>query len=159
MADNPNHTPKPGPGGQSAVPLSTGLPNDLSNGQTAEDFKRMVADYMEAGYLENIVDLMRADKSALKLIPVLAADHRPRVRIGAAALVESLIDDMRPDIRATASLFQPTIENPEPTIQADAVYILSIIGGAEALRMLRYASGSPHPLVRKAALEAIEEIV
>ena len=127
--------------------------------QTKDDFNKLVADYMEAGYLENIADFMRSDKSALRLIPVLASDRRPKVRIGAAALVESLMEEMKQELRATAALFQKTIENPEPTIQADAVYILSIIGGPEAMKMLRYASGSSHPLVRKAALEAIEEII
>ena len=52
--------------------------------------KKMIADYMEGGYLDNIIDMFKHDKSLYEYIGDLMTDERMRVRIGATALMEEL---------------------------------------------------------------------
>jgi len=52
--------------------------------------KKMIADYMENGFIGNIVDMFKHDKTLYLLIGELMSDERSRVRIGTVALVEIL---------------------------------------------------------------------
>jgi len=60
----------------------------------------MIADYMEKGFLENIIDMFRHDKSLYPLIGDLLNDERMRVRLGVSALVETLAEEDRGHISA-----------------------------------------------------------
>jgi len=42
----------------------------------SEDIKMMIADYMEKGFLENIVDMFKHDRSLSPLIADLMRDER-----------------------------------------------------------------------------------
>ena len=55
-----------------------------------EELKTMIADYMEKGFLENIIDMFKHDKTLYLFIGELMTDERVRVRLGMSALVETL---------------------------------------------------------------------
>jgi len=55
----------------------------------------MIADYMEKGFLENIIDMFKHDKGLYPLIGELMTDERMRVRLGISALVETLAKEDR----------------------------------------------------------------
>ncbi len=122
-----------------------------------EDFQKMVADHMDAGFLENIIDMIKKDRGLLSLIPVLIGDDRQRVRIGAVALVETFLAGNRAEIEALIPSISAALENQNPSVRADAVYLMSLIG-SKALPCLRLAALDEHPAVREAAAESIGEL-
>lgn len=118
----------------------------------------MIADYMEKGFLDNIVDMFKHDKSLYPMIGDMLGDERSRVRLGAVALVETLLtSDFHNILRAVPGIAM-LLKNPHPTIRGDAAYLLGIIGHKDALPYLLEAANDENELVREAALEAIEAI-
>jgi len=99
----------------------TGINNDL---------KTMILDYMQKGYLDNIIDMFKHDKSLYPIIIDMIKDERIRVRIGAIALTEELVKS--PKEKEQFAEIIPSIsailKNPNPNIRGDAAYLLEIIG-------------------------------
>ncbi|MBI5099968.1 MAG: HEAT repeat domain-containing protein [Nitrospirae bacterium] len=120
--------------------------------------KKMIADYMENGFLENIVDMFRHDKSLYTTIGDMLVDERSRVRLGAVALVEILMtEDINNILKALPGIVE-ALKNPNPTIRGDAAYLLGIIGHENALPFLLEAVNDENELVREAAIESIGAI-
>jgi hypothetical protein len=120
--------------------------------------KKMLADYMEKGFLENIIAMFKQDKTLFPLIGELIADERSRVRLGAVALVENLkITDFDNILSAIPGIAGP-LKSPNPTIRGDSAYLLGIIGHKDALPFLLDASNDENELVREIAEESIDLI-
>lgn len=121
--------------------------------------RKMISDYMESGFLENIIDMFRHDKSLYPLIGDMLGDERGRVRLGVVALVETLKKEDFGHILKTIPRIAVHLKNPNPTIRGDAAYLLGIIGHRDALPFLRDALDDENALVREAVKEALEEII
>ncbi|MEK6528306.1 MAG: HEAT repeat domain-containing protein [Nitrospirota bacterium] len=117
--------------------------------------KKLIADYMENGFLENIVDMFRRDKNLYPLLGDILEDERGRVRLGIVALVEILrttdLDNIVTAIPGIAGL----LKNQNPTIRGDSAYLLGVIGHKDALPFLLDASNDENELVREIAEESI----
>ena len=124
----------------------------------AEDLKVMIADYMEKGFLENIIDMFRHDKSFYPLIGDLMKDERMRVRLGISALVETLAKEDPDNIADSVPGISVLLQDENATMRGDAAYLLGIIGHREAVPLLREALKDENGSVREIAREAIEEI-
>jgi hypothetical protein len=121
--------------------------------------KKMIADYMEQGFLENILDMFRHDISLFPLISDLMGDERGRVRIGTVALVEILRQNNYSDILNALQSIAKLLKSTNPTIRGDVAYLLGIIGHADALPYLSEAfHNDEEEIVKKTIREAIEEI-
>jgi HEAT repeat protein len=120
--------------------------------------KKMIADYMENGFLENIVDMFRHDKSLYTTIGDMLVDERSRVRLGTVALVEILMTEDINNILKALPGIAAALNNPNPTIRGDAAYLLGIIGHENALPFLLEAVNDENELVRETAIESIEAI-
>ncbi|MDP3296058.1 MAG: HEAT repeat domain-containing protein [Thermodesulfovibrionia bacterium] len=122
--------------------------------------KKILADYMENGFLENIVDMFKHDKTLYLLIGELMADERSRVRIGTVALVEILKKDYYHDISVAIHGIAKLLKNPNTTIRGDAAYLLGIIGHKDALPFLSGAfnNGEENEIVKETIRESIEII-
>ncbi|MDH4028969.1 MAG: HEAT repeat domain-containing protein [Nitrospirota bacterium] len=130
----------------------------MEEDQEIESTLKMLADYMEGGYLENIIDLFRHDKSYYPFIGRLFGDERQAVRIGTMALVETLLEEHGDDIFSAIPGIAALLKDTNPTIRGDAAHLLGIIGHEDALPFLRDAVNDEHYLVRETVEEAIEEI-
>ncbi len=119
---------------------------------------RMLADYMENGFLDNIIAMFRQDSANLMLTGQLLADERSRVRIGTVALVETLVQEKNMHVYTAIPGIAILLKNENATIRGDAAYLLGIIGRIEALPWLLEAGDDAHELVRVAVKEAIEAI-
>jgi len=119
---------------------------------------KMITDYMENGFLENIVDMFKHDKGLYPLIGDLLGDERSRVRIGAVALVETLKEEDGGYIASAIPGVAEKLKDPNATIRGDAAYLLGIIGHRDALPFLKEMLNDNHHLVRESVIEAIEEI-
>jgi HEAT repeat protein len=122
------------------------------------DIKTMIADYMEKGFLENIIDMFKHDKGLYPLIGELMADERMRVRLGMSALVETLAKEDADNIARSIQSIAALLKDQNPTIRGDAAYLLGIIGQREVIPFLVEAADDDNPGVKQIVREAIEEI-
>ncbi|NIW43441.1 MAG: hypothetical protein GWN14_00985 [candidate division Zixibacteria bacterium] len=100
---------------------------------------KMIADYMENGFLENIIDMFRHDLSLFSHLPEVMADERSRVRIGFVNLVETFLQEYPQEIRSTVPGIAGLLKNEKPELRADAAYMLEIIGDKRALSAIESA--------------------
>jgi HEAT repeat protein len=126
---------------------------------TSHDLRSLIADHMEAGFLENIIDMFRHDSSLYRLVGELIQDERVRVRIGVTAMMEELkVRDGDNISRAVAPLL-PLLDHEEDFVRGDAVNLLGISGDRRIIPHLQKALLDKDPNVRIIAEEAIEEIL
>jgi HEAT repeat protein len=118
----------------------------------------MIADYMENGFLENIIDMFRHDSSLYSLVGELIQDERVRVRIGITAMMEELRAIAGSDFLAAVPVLLPLLDHDNPVVRGDATNLLGIIGDRTVLPAIERALEDENPNVRLIAREAIEEI-
>jgi len=122
------------------------------------DLKKLIADHMEDGYLENIIDMFKHDVSLYDYIGKLMRDERLRVRIGTSALIETLsVEDPENVSKAIPSLL-PLLKDQDPVRRGDAAHILGMIGNKDAIPFLEKIENDEDENVRTIVKEAIEEI-
>jgi HEAT repeat protein len=122
------------------------------------ELKAMIADYMEKGFLENIIDMFKHDESLYAYIGDLLKDERFRVRIGISALIETLrVEDPENIAKAIPSI-HPLLKDQNPVNRSDAAYLLGVIRHKDSIPFLREAANDEDANVRTIAKEAIEEI-
>ena len=119
---------------------------------------KLIADHMENGFLDNIVDMFKHDKSLYPLIGDLLGDERSRVRIGAVALIETLKEEDAEHVVSAIPGVAERLKDANATIRGDAAYMLGIIGHRDALPFLKETRNDDHELVKESVNEAIEEI-
>lgn len=122
------------------------------------DMKTMIADYMDKGFLENIIDMFKHDVSLYACIGDLIKDERLLVRVGVSALVETLKDEKPENISKAIPSILPLLKDQNPVLRSDAAYFLGMIGYKDVLPFLREAANDEDGNVRIIAKEAIEEI-
>lgn len=122
------------------------------------DIKAMIADYMEKGFLDNIIDMFKHDRSLYPFIGDLMKDERMRVRLGISALVETLAKEDPENILNSIPGIAVLLKNENPTIRGDSAYLLGIIGHHDVIPFLTDAADDDNPGVREMVREAIEEI-
>ena len=130
----------------------------MENPSEIESTLKMIADYMEKGFLENIIDMFKHDKSLYPFIGTLLDDERMGVRIGITALVETLRSENNDNLFKAVPGIAKLLKAPNATLRGDAAYLLGIIGHKDALPFLSDASHDEHDLVRETVREAMEEI-
>lgn len=127
-------------------------------GMVIHKMKDMIADYMENGFLDNIIDMFKYDRNLFSFLPHLMADERTKVRLGTVALVEVLKEKYPAEIINAIPQIADLLKSLNPTIRADAAYLLGIIGDKSCLPYLILALSDEHALVREIAKEACYEV-
>jgi hypothetical protein len=118
----------------------------------------LIADHMESGFLENIIDMFRHDRGLYRLVGELIRDERVRVRIGVTALIEELrILDPEHISEAVPGLL-PLLASTEAVVRGDSANLLGIIGEMIALPAMKPLLEDQDENVRLIAKEAIDEI-
>lgn len=118
----------------------------------------MIADYMENGFLENIIALFKQEKELYAHVGTLIQDRRARVRIGITALMEELSKTDAGNIRRAVPYILPLLGHSEAVVRGDAANLLGIVGDETAIPALTEALSDEHPDVRVLAQEALEAI-
>lgn len=120
----------------------------------------MIAEYMEGGFLENIVDMFKADPALFELLPALISDGRGRVRLGTVALVEESLPIERARIEREIDNIAGGLAHENPIVRGDVIYLLEIIGGEVATGLLRRAlTAESNPAVRELIIDALGDNV
>jgi len=117
----------------------------------------MLIEYMGRGFLENIIALMKQDPATVRFIPDLMGDDTIMVRLGATALVEELVNEPRPILKAAVPGLVKLLGHENPTIRGDAANALGIIGDTSAREELRKLLKDENPSVREIAQDALRE--
>ena len=120
--------------------------------------KTMLADYMENGFLDNIIDMFKHDTTLYAYVGDLLTDERMRVRIGASALIEALREEDSDNVLRSIPYILTVLRSENPVYRGDAAYLLGMIGGPDTVLFLKELTDDEDPDVRIIAQEAIEEI-
>jgi HEAT repeat protein len=126
--------------------------------QESSDVKTIIADYMEKGFLENIIDMFKHNVSLYAYIGDLIKDERLVVRIGVSALIDTLTHEEPENISRAIPFILPLLKDQKSFLRSDAAYFLGMIGHKDVLPFLREAANDEDENVRIIAKEAIEEI-
>lgn len=124
----------------------------------APDMQKMIAEYMENGCLDNIIDMFKYDKTLYDYIPGLMTDERLRVRIGTIALLETLKKEDAESIGKAIQPLIPLLKDENPRIRGDVAYVLGFIGDQETIPVLEQMINNEDPNVGIIVREAIEDI-
>jgi HEAT repeat protein len=124
----------------------------------SSDLKKLIADYMENGFLENIIDMFKHDSSLYEYVGELMKDERLMVRLGTSALIEALKSEDTENISRAISPLLPLLKDQNPLYKCDAAYLLGMIGNKDLIPYLRELENDKDENVRVIAKEAIEEI-
>jgi HEAT repeat protein len=124
----------------------------------APDMQKMIAEYMENGCLDNIIDMFKYDKTLYDYIPGLMTDERLRVRIGTIALLETLKKEDAESIGKAIQSLITLLKDENPLIRGDVAYVLGLIGDRETIPVLEQLTNNEDPNVRTIVREAIEDI-
>jgi HEAT repeat protein len=122
------------------------------------DMKKMVADYMEKGCLDNIIDMYKHDESLYEYVADLLKDERMRVRIGIIALIEALQKEEPEKVKKVLSSILPLLKDENAVVRGDAAYLLGIIGDKDAIPFLEEIAKDEDADVRLIVKEAIDDI-
>lgn len=116
----------------------------------------MMADYMDKGFLDNIEDMLKHDRSLFSALPLMIIDERISVRIGAVALAETMRAEYMDELREQVPAIAEQLAHDNPTFRGDAIFLLSAIGHPDALPYLE-AHEETHPQVRQMLEETLKE--
>ncbi|MCE5311663.1 MAG: HEAT repeat domain-containing protein [Nitrospiraceae bacterium] len=122
-----------------------------------EELRAMITDYMAKGFLDNIIDMFRSDESLFEFIPSMISDVNIRVRLGAAALVESLAKEKQQQLSGIIPALAELMKSPEPRLRGDAAHIMSFIKHPDSLQHLEEGLNDADPQVRQVIEEAVKE--
>ncbi len=123
-----------------------------------DELKRMILDYMEKGFLENIVDMFKHDENLHPLVIDMIKDERVRVRLGATALVEELTRFKQKPLVDIVPELALLLRDPSPTVRGDSANLLGIIRHENALPFLMNAENDEDDNVRQIVREALQDI-
>ncbi len=121
-----------------------------------EELKKVIADFLEMGHVENIVAMFRQDPLYYDWTGELLLDERFNVRLGLAILFEDL-QEIQPDKTHLAiPSLQSLLTHESPLIRGEAVGILGIINTPAALEMITLLQDDASPQVREMVAMALE---
>ena len=123
----------------------------------ATELKQMIADYMEQGFLSNIIAMFKSDLSLYELVGTLLSDERFRVRMGMTALIEELHKTRPDEVRKALPSLLPLLGNESPTVRGDAAYLVGLIGDEEDRVVLKSLLNDPNPQVAEMVREILEQ--
>jgi len=123
-----------------------------------EELKKVIADFLDQGHVENIVAMFRRDPSYYTWTGDLLQDERLSVRIGISVLFEEL-HLIQPEqlALATPSLAQ-LLDSENPQLRGEAVSILGIINTPETLLLIQRMQNDPNPQVQEMVQLVLEEL-
>ncbi|VAX27010.1 hypothetical protein MNBD_NITROSPIRAE02-527 [hydrothermal vent metagenome] len=122
-----------------------------------DKMKEMIADYMQKGFLENIIDMFKHDKSLYSIVGDLLRDERVRVRIGVTALIEELQKERPGEARLAITPLLPLLNDNNPTVRGDAAYLIATVGGREEREALKPLLNDPEPQVAEIVKDILDD--
>ena len=123
------------------------------------ELKKVMADFLELGHVENIIAMYRHDPRYYDWTGEILDDERFAVRVGVSVLFEELTRlEPAKTQRAVPSL-AVLLQSESANIRGEAIGVLGIIGGNKAISQIRAMENDPSPQVREMVDLVLEESV
>ncbi len=122
-----------------------------------DDLKKVIADFLEMGHVENIVAMFRRESLYYEWTGEILEDERFGVRLGVSVLFEELKPLQPQSLPLAIPSLARVLQHESALLRGEAVSILGIIGTGEALALVRKMRSDPHPQVREMVEMVLEE--
>lgn len=113
------------------------------------ELKKVIADFLEMGHVENIIAMFRRDPSYFAWTGELLRDERFNVRLGLTIVFEDLHSISREDTSLAIPSLATLLTDESPLLRGEAIGILGIIGTEEARRLINTRRNDSSPQVRE----------
>lgn len=127
--------------------------NQVSDGE----LKRVIADFLDQGHIENIVAMFRREPMYYLWTGELLTDERFSVRLGISVLFEELHKLQPERLSLAVPSLAAVLNSSEPLYRGEAISLLGIIGSTEALDHVRTLIDDPSPQVREMVQMVLDE--
>lgn len=114
-----------------------------------EELKKVIADFLEMGHIENITSMFRQDSRYYAWSGDLLRDERFNVRLGMAVLFEELREIQPQNLALAVPSLLPLLDDDNPLIRGEAVSLLALTGTPEAKDHIEKMHNDPSPQVRE----------
>ena len=123
--------------------------NEPPNKVSDQELKKVIADFLDQGHVENIVAMFRREPLYYNWVGEILSDERFSVRLGISVLFEEL-QTLQPDLLPLAipSLVK-LLDSEQPLLRGEAVSLLGIIGTRPAMAEVGRLARDPSPQVRE----------
>jgi hypothetical protein len=122
-----------------------------------EELLKVIADFLEMGYVENIVAMFRQESRYYQWVGDLLTDERFAVRLGVSVLFEYLQEDRPEELVLALPSLTKALQHGAGWVRGEAVSVLAMVPGAEALALIKTMLDDPDAQVAAIAREIIEE--
>jgi hypothetical protein len=131
------------------ITLSYEIMKQSRNEVSDQELKRVIADFLDQGHVENIVAMFRREPKYYGWVGEILRDERFSVRLGVAVLFEELQKIQPGKLMLAIPSLVKLLHTKEPLLRGEAVSILGIIGTTEALAQIRHLESDSSPQVRE----------
>ena len=122
-----------------------------------DELKKVIADFLEMGHVENIIAMFRREPLYYNWVGEILDDERFSVRLGISVLFEEL-KSLQPERLALAiPSIARVLTHESPLLRGEAVGLLGIIGTSQAIELVREMRGDPNPQVREMVEMILED--
>ena len=108
-----------------------------------EELLKVIADFLEMGYVQNIVEMFKQETRYYDWVGQLLTDERFAVRLGVSVLFEYLIEERPDDIQLAVPSLAKVLTHETSWVRGEAVSVLSIIGSQEAMSLVKTMEQDP----------------
>ena len=134
-------------------------PEEQQRGKSVgdEELLAVMADFLEMGHVENIVAMYKQEPRYYEWTGQLLTDERFAVRLGVSVLFEYLIEQRPEEVRLAIPSLTEQLENSEFWVRGEAVNVLGIIGGEDALTLVKKMVRDPDDQVAEVARDILKD--
>ena len=122
-----------------------------------EELQKVIAEFLEMGYVENIVAMFKQDPRYYDWIGKLIKDERFAVRLGVSVLFEYLVEDCPDQINLAIPSLARALQHAEARVRGEALSVLAIIATDEALNQVTTMTEDPDREIADLAREILSE--
>ena len=119
------------------------------NSVSDQELKRVIADFLDQGHVENIVAMFRREPRYYAWTGDILRDQRFSVRLGISVLFEELLGIQPESLALAIPSLAELLTADEPLLRGEAISLLGIIGGETALALVRRRQDDPDLRVRE----------
>jgi hypothetical protein len=130
--------------------------NTTTSDISQEELLQVIGDFLAMGHVDNIRAMVKQEPEYLSFSGALIHDKRFAVRLGLAVLFEYLIEECPDEMYRAIPSLQKQLTNTQEWVRGEALNLLSIIGTAEALALVRPFVDDPSPQVAEIAKDILQ---
>ena len=121
------------------------------------ELKKVIADFLEMGHVENIVAMFRHDPQYYAWSGDILRDERFNVRLGMTVLFEELKVIQPEELEKSIPSLLPLLQEENALLRGEAVSLLGIIDTPEARRHIQSKIDDPSAQVREVVKLVMED--